>query len=101
MNLVSYSCSAASPGSLALKVLAKLQDTQVTFEDGAATPTLLIVTHHPVIGTTSTAESVSWVGCARALSQIIPSLGLWDGPVVESWVDSAVSALLPVLDSGE
>lgn len=57
------------------------------------------VTEHPILGT-NTAESVTWVGCARALSQLVPSLGLWEGPQVESWVDSASNTLLPVLASG-
>jgi hypothetical protein len=101
MAIVSYSCSAPSLACLPLKVLAKLQDTEVTFVDEAASPTLKTVTHHPVIGTSSTTESVSWVGCTRTLSQLIPSLGLWDGPLVESWVDAAAVTLLPLLESGE
>lgn len=58
------------------------------------------VTEHPILGT-NTAESVTWVGCARALSQLVPSLGLWEGPQVESWVDSASNTLLPVLASDD
>ena len=98
MPLVSYSCSAPSPAIAALEVLAKLQDTEVAFTS-ADSPSLKVVTEHPVLGT-STVEHVAWVGCARALSQLIPSLGLWEGPQVESWVDSASSTLIPVLSAG-
>jgi hypothetical protein len=99
MTVVTYSCSAPAPADLALKVLAKVQDVNVSFES-ADSPSLKVETKHPVTGT-STSESVAWVGCARTLSQVIPSLALWDGLTVESWVDSAATTLLPILASGE
>jgi hypothetical protein len=99
MPLVSYSCSAPSPASVALEVLAKFQDVKVTF-GSADTPSLKAVTKHPITGTI-TSTSISWVGCARTLSQLVPSLALWEGPLVESWVDSTASTLLPILQSGK
>ncbi len=83
---------------MALEVLAKLQDTDVAFTS-ADSPSMKVVTEHPILGN-STVEHVAWVGCARALSHLVPSLGLWEGPQVESWVDSASNTLLPVLSSG-
>ena len=77
MPLVTYACSAPSSGVVALKVLAKLQDVDVAFSEGDS-PSLKVTTEHPISGS-STAESVSWVGCARSLAQIVPSLGLWEG----------------------
>ena len=97
MTVVTYSCSAPAPADAALKVLAKLQDVTLKV-DAAASPLLKVETNHPITGT-STTESVAWIGCARTLSQIIPSLALWDGATVESWVDSATTTLLPVLES--
>jgi hypothetical protein len=98
MPLVSYSCSAPAPGDLALKVLSKIQDTTVDFVEDAS-PSLKVVTVNPVIGSSTTSTSVSWVGCARTLSQMVPSLSLWDGPLVESWVESAVNTVIPVLQA--
>ena len=98
MPLVSYSCSAPSPASVALEVLAKLQDVEVAFSS-ADSPSLKVVTEHPVLGT-STTDSASWVGCAKTLAQIIPALGLWENDQVESWVESASTTLLPALASG-
>ena len=99
MPLVQVSCSAPSPGVAALEVLAKLQDTDVKFET-AASPSLKSVTQHPIAGS-STATAVSWVGCARSLSGLIPSLGLWEGPMVESWVDAGANTLVPILQAGK
>eukprot|EP00339_Tiarina_fusa_P000840 CAMPEP_0117014268 /NCGR_PEP_ID=MMETSP0472-20121206/11605_1 /TAXON_ID=693140 ORGANISM="Tiarina fusus, Strain LIS" /NCGR_SAMPLE_ID=MMETSP0472 /ASSEMBLY_ACC=CAM_ASM_000603 /LENGTH=908 /DNA_ID=CAMNT_0004717781 /DNA_START=132 /DNA_END=2855 /DNA_ORIENTATION=- len=99
MTVVTYSCSAPAPADVALKVLAKVQDVAVSFES-ADSPSLKVETKHPITGA-STSESVAWVGCARTLSQIIPSLALWDGLTVESWVDSAATTLLPILTSGD
>lgn len=99
MPLVTYSCSAPSPAIIALEVLAKLQDVTITF-GSADKPSVKAVTEHPITGT-STSESVSWVGCARTIAQLVPSLSLWEGPVVESWVESAASTLLPILESGK
>jgi hypothetical protein len=98
MPVVSYSCSAPSPAIAALEILAKLQDVEVEFSS-AESASMKAVTEHPILGTTTT-ESVAWVGCARALSQLVPSLGLWEDVQVESWVDSASNTLLPVLTSG-
>ena len=98
MPLVSYTCSAPSPAVVALEVLAKLQDTEVAFSS-AESPSMKAVTEHPILGTTTT-ESVSWVGCVRTLSQLVPSLGLWEAAQVESWVDSASNTLLPILAAG-
>jgi len=96
---VSYSCSAPAPASLALEVLAKLQDEDVTFES-TEKPTFKAVTEHPIAGT-STSEAASWVGCAKALAMLVPSLALWEGAEVESLVDSAASTLLPILESDD
>ncbi|KAL3922536.1 MAG: hypothetical protein SGARI_006430, partial [Bacillariaceae sp.] len=104
MPLVTYTCSASAPGILALKLLAKIQDTEVDFtESSETTPSLKVVTTNPVLGSSSTSTSVSWVGCARTLSQLVPSLGLWDGPTVESWIESAATAVIPATsdDSGK
>lgn len=95
MPLVTYSCTAPEPASAALEVLAKLQDAEVSFSSGEL-PSMTIVTEHPILGST-TSESTSWVGCARSLSSIVPSLGLWEGTQVESWVDAAATTLIPVL----
>jgi hypothetical protein len=99
MPLVSYNCSAAAPANLAFKILAKVQDTDVDFSDASQiAPSLKAVTTNPVLGSSTTSTSVSWLGCARTLSQLIPSLGLWDGPTVESWVESAVTSVVPALE---
>jgi len=98
MPLVSYSCSAPEPAIAALEVLAKLQDVEVSFSSSDATPSLKAVTEHPILGTTTT-ESSAWVGCARSLSQLVPSLGLWENAQVESWVESASNNLIPVLSA--
>ena len=95
MPLVTYSCTGPEPSIVALEVLAKIQDTEVSFAAGAA-PSMKLVTDHPILGTT-TAEWTSWVGCARTLAQIVPSLGLWEGAQVESWVDSAAMMLVPAI----
>eukprot|EP00934_Nitzschia_sp_Nitz4_P003060 Nitzschia sp. Nitz4//scaffold31_size150131//57555//60853//NITZ4_002825-RA/size150131-processed-gene-0.106-mRNA-1//1//CDS//3329547650//3050//frame0 len=99
MPLVAYSCAAPAPAVDALKVLAKIQDTAVEFSSADA-PSVKIVTDHPILGPT-TVESVSWLGCARTLSQLVPSLALWEGPQVESWVDSASTTLLSVLAAND
>ena len=95
MPLVTYSCTAPEPASAALEVLAKIQDADVSFAVGDS-PSMMLVTEHPILGS-STAESTSWIGCARTLSQIVPSLGLWDEVQVESWIDSAANTLIPAL----
>ena len=101
--LVQISCSAPSPSITALQVLAKLQEAKnVTFEvnDGGdtMTPSLKSITRHPISGE-KIMTSVSWVGCARTLSQLVPSLGLWEGLQVESWVEAASNTLIPILSS--
>jgi len=95
MPLVTYSCTAPQPAGAALEILAKIQDVDVSFSEGES-PSMTLVTEHPILGN-STSESVSWVGCARTLSQIVPSLSLWEGAQVESWVDSAANTLVPAL----
>jgi hypothetical protein len=99
MPLVAYSCTAPSPAIVALEVLAKLQSVEVTF-GSSDSPALEVVTKHPITGE-STNKSVAWVGCARTLSQIVPSLTLWEGAQVESWVESAANSVIPALESGE
>ncbi|KAG7344036.1 prolyl-tRNA synthetase [Nitzschia inconspicua] len=101
MPLVAYSCSASSPGILALKILAEVQETKVEFSEVAGTPSLTIVTNNPVLKTSDTSTAVSWLGCARALAQTVPSLALWDVPTVESWVESATTMVLPSLESSD
>ena len=98
MPVVTYTCSAPVSGVIALEVLAKIQDVEVTFSAGDK-PSMEAVTEHPITGK-STTSSVSWVGCARTLSQLVPSLGLWEGAQVESWVESASTTLIIVLESG-
>ena len=99
MTLVQHSCEAPSPARLALEVLAKLQETPVTFSEGES-PSLKSVTKHPISGEKVT-NSVAWVGCARTISQLVPSLGLWETAQVESWVEAAVNTLLPILSSSK
>lgn len=99
MALVSYSCAAPSPGIVALEVLAKLQGVEVTFSSGDS-PSLEVETIHPITGSNTT-KSVAWIGCARTLSNLIPSLALWEGAEVESWVESASNTLIPTLESGD
>jgi hypothetical protein len=99
MPLVAYSCTAPSPARVALEVLANLQSVEVTF-GSSDSPALEVVTKHPITGE-STNKSVAWVGCARTLSQIVPSLALWEGAQVESWIESAAISVIPALESGE
>jgi hypothetical protein len=99
MPLVAYSCSASAPAILALKVLSKVQDTDVEFSEVPDTPSFKIDTTNLVLGISNTFSSVSWLGCARSLSQLVPSLGLWDDPAVESWVESATTLVVPALES--
>jgi hypothetical protein len=98
MPLVAYSCSASAPAILALKVLANVQDTHVEFSELSEIPSLKVVTTSLVLASSNTVTSVSWLGCARTLSQIIPSLGLWDNSV-EKWVESATSMVVSALES--
>jgi hypothetical protein len=99
MPLVAYSCSASAPAILALKVLAKVQDAHVEFSEVPEFPSVKIVTTNVVLGSSNTMSSVSWLGCARNLSQIVPSLGLWDDPNVEIWVESAITLVVSTLES--
>jgi hypothetical protein len=92
MSLVTYSCAVPSPASVALEVLAKLQNAEVAFS-AADSPSLEVTTKHPITGIT-TNRSVAWVGCAKTISQIIPSLALWESSQVESWVESASNSVL-------
>lgn len=95
MPLVTYSCTAPESGSAALEVLAKIQDVDVSFSSGDS-PSMTVATEHPILGSTI-AESSSWIGCARTLAQMVPSLCLWEGARVESWVESAANTLIPAL----
>ena len=102
--VVSHTCVAPAPAVVPLEVLVQLQDlaSSVTFESpNDDDPAVMVktVTTHPVTSQETTSTSVSWVGCARALSQLIPSLGLWGGAEVESWVEGAASILLPYLEA--
>jgi hypothetical protein len=99
MPLVAYSCSASSPAILALKVLAKVQDTHVEFSEVSEIPSVKIVTTNPVLGVSNTVTNVSWLGCVKNLSQIVPSLGLWDDSTVESWIQSAATLVVSALES--
>ena len=102
--VVSHTCVAPAPAVVPLEVLVQLQDlaSAVTFEapnDDDPAVMVKTVTRHPVTSQETTSTSVSWVGCARSLSQLIPSLGLWGGAEVESWVEGAASILLPYLEA--
>eukprot|EP00529_Nitzschia_sp_RCC80_P004441 CAMPEP_0113504732 /NCGR_PEP_ID=MMETSP0014_2-20120614/34883_1 /TAXON_ID=2857 /ORGANISM="Nitzschia sp." /LENGTH=923 /DNA_ID=CAMNT_0000399883 /DNA_START=41 /DNA_END=2809 /DNA_ORIENTATION=- /assembly_acc=CAM_ASM_000159 len=102
--VVSHTCVAPAPAGVPLEVIVQLQDlaSSVTFESpNDDDPAVMVktVTTHPVTSQETTSTSVSWVGCARALSQLIPSLGLWGGAEVESWVEGAASILLPYLEA--
>ena len=99
MTLVEHYCTAPSGAIGAFEVLAKIQETEVTFNGDGSSPSMKSITKHPILGPTTT-TSVSWVGCARSLSQFVPTLELWGGVVVESWVDAAANTLLPILLSG-
>ena len=96
MPIVSYSYSGPSEGVLALELLAKLQDTELTVNATAdAKPTLTVATTNPIVGSSTTSSSESWAGCAKTLSNLIPSLGFWydgDGRF-EQWIGSAASIL--------
>jgi hypothetical protein len=107
MPLVSHTCVAPAPAVVALEVLAQLQDVSMTFEtpnDDDPAVMVKTVTVHPVTSQESTSTSVSWVGCARSISQFVPTLGLWgtdasSSSQVESWVEAAASILLPYLEA--
>lgn len=109
MPLVSHTCVAPAPAVVPLEVLVQLQDVSstVTFEspnDNDPAVMIKTVTVHPVTSQESMSTSVSWVGCARSLSHIVPSLGLWGTDAassgeVESWVEGAASILLPYLEA--
>lgn len=99
MPLVAYYCSASSPAILALKVLAKVQDTHVEFSEVSEIPSIKIVTTNPILGVSNTVTIVSWLGCVKALSQIVPSLGLWEDSTVESWVEAAATSVVALLES--
>jgi hypothetical protein len=101
MPIVTYTYSGPSYGSLALDILAKLQDTDLVLNNtNDETPTLKVVTNNPiVVGTSTTSTSDSWVGCAKILSNLIPSLALWghtddDSTLVEKWMVSAAKILV-------
>ena len=101
MPIVTYTYSGPSYGSLALDILAKLQDTDLVLNNTSdETPTLKVVTNNPVVvGTSTTSTSDSWVGCAKTLSSLIPSLALWghtddDSTLVEKWMVSASKILV-------
>lgn len=109
MPLVSHTCVAPAPAVVVLEVLTALQDvgTSVAFETPNDDDPAVVVkteTKHPVTGETTSTTAVSWLGCARALSQLIPSLSLWGNcddvsVVVESWIEAAASILLPYLEA--
>jgi len=86
--------------------LAKLQEVEIVVNASTdAKPTLNVVTSNPIVGTSTTSTSDSWASCAKTLSGLIPSLGLWvdeDKSLVE-WIDSAAAILeidseKPVID---
>jgi len=101
MPILTFTYSGPLHGSLALDILAKLQDTDVVlYCTNDDTPTLKVVTNNPiVVGTSTTSISDSWIGCAKTLSNLIPSLALWghndeERNFLEKWITSAAEILL-------
>ena len=94
MPIVSYTYSGPSNGVLALEILAKIQDAEVVVNASTdEKPTLTVVTTNPIVGTSVTSTSESWASCAKTLSGLIPSLGLWGSVAAQEWIDSAASIL--------
>uniref|UniRef100_A0A7S0TAC5 proline--tRNA ligase n=1 Tax=Pseudo-nitzschia delicatissima TaxID=44447 RepID=A0A7S0TAC5_9STRA len=95
MPTVTYTYAGPLGGSSALELLAKLQNTELVVNSTAdAKPSLTVVTTNPIVGSSSTSTMDSWVSCAKALSNLIPSLSLWrDDDDFEQWISSAASIL--------
>jgi len=96
MPAVSYTYTGPSSGALALELLAKLQDSELILDSSTdPKPTLTVVTTNPIVGSSTTTSSESWVGCAKSLSTLIPSLRFWnsDEESFEQWISSAASIL--------
>ena len=96
MAIVSYTYAGPVSGSLALELLAKLQNTDLTVNSTAgANPSLTVVTTNPIVGSSTTSTLESWVACVKALSSLIPSLKFWHDAdeSFEQWISSAASIL--------
>mmetsp|Transcript_21005 Transcript_21005/g.58422 ORF Transcript_21005/g.58422 Transcript_21005/m.58422 type:complete len:918 (-) Transcript_21005:389-3142(-) len=96
MPICSYTYSGPSSGALALELLAGLQEVRVAVKASTGRkPTLTVVTSNPVVGTSTSRSSDSWVSCAKTLSSVIPSLGLWvdDDQRLVKWIESAAAII--------
>lgn len=56
----------------------------------------VVVSNNPFGNRNSSLYHRGYVNVCRALCQMTPELGLWASPLVESWIESASSALVPV-----
>ena len=96
MPIRSYTYSGPSSGAIAFELLAKIQEAQVAVNASPdEKPTVTVVTTNPFVGTSTTSTSDSWAGCAKTLSGLIPSLGLWmdHDEILVEWIDSAAAVL--------
>jgi len=96
MPIVFFNYSGPSSGVLALELLAKVQDTELAVNsttDGK--PTVTTVTTNPIVGSSTSSSSESWLSCAKELSSVIPSLRLWDNgnENIEKWIGSCATLL--------
>eukprot|EP00535_Pseudo-nitzschia_heimii_P006702 CAMPEP_0197180824 /NCGR_PEP_ID=MMETSP1423-20130617/5295_1 /TAXON_ID=476441 /ORGANISM="Pseudo-nitzschia heimii, Strain UNC1101" /LENGTH=912 /DNA_ID=CAMNT_0042630953 /DNA_START=83 /DNA_END=2821 /DNA_ORIENTATION=- len=96
MPIVTYTYSGPASGVLALELLAKLQDTKLTVKsttDGK--PIVTLVTRNPIVGSSTSSSSETWFNCAKELSNLIPSLRLWNtsSENFENWIESSAGIL--------
>jgi hypothetical protein len=104
MPAVSITCVAPdSPATAALKALIQTLDLtcKVTTE-GSAAPCVTVTTIHALTGLKSATSATSWLGCARLLCAQVPSANLWgatsqETALVEAWMETASTTLIPVL----
>jgi len=96
MPIISYNYSGPVSGALALELLAKIQDAELIVNSSSDNkPTLAVVTKNPIVGSSTTSKSESWLNCAKVLSELVPSLNFWDlaDGSLEKWISSAASIL--------
>ena len=108
MAIVSLSCEAPAPASNALKALIKVlgldADLKVEVVESSS-PLVSVSTSNVLTGLTSTTKATTWVDCCRALSQQVPSVGLFgsssqEEALVVSWLETAAESLVPILSNG-
>jgi len=96
MPCVTYTYSGPASGVLALELLAKLQDTKLTLNSTTeGKPTVTLVTTNPIVGSSTSSSSETWFNCAKELSNLIPSLRLWNtgSENFENWIESSAGIL--------